>query len=533
MKVIQIGKDARDKLGEGLNDLANAVSVTLGPRGRNVAIESEIGIPVITKDGVSVARAISFSDKAKNMGAQIIKSVASNANTISGDGTTTATVLAQAIYNQGIHKVNLGFNPVLIKRGLDDACNIVCERLDEISVPIQSEDDIKSVAAISTNNDKELGELIADVISKIGEDGSITVMNGGGHNTKVSYTDGFVIDNGYYLPNFINDFDKFRCEFENPYIMVYDGALSLTSDVVPVMSQVSETGMPLVLIATKVDSEALQTFVLNNTRGALKSCIVRAPGFGDIRRDMLEDICVYTGAKLFSNSAELKDITLDDLGSCERIVIGQNKTIMVGTNVSDEVISDRVESIKYILKNTEEFDLYDHQISAMVERLSKLSGIVATIKVGGLSEAEQKERKDRIEDSINAVRAAIEEGIVPGGGSALLHCVRTLEEKSKTLNLSDEERIGFDILTNVIKAPFVTIMKNAGYDHHLIMEEIINSDNLLTGFNALRLTKEDNMIDQGIIDPVKVVKTSLSYAVSGCGTLLTTDAVIFREEDQT
>ena len=331
-KKITLSQDTRNKLGEGLNELANAVKVTLGPRGRNVAIENEMRLPTITKDGVSVARAISFSDREKNMGAAIIKSVAQNANLSSGDGTTTATVLAQELYNEGSRKISMGFNPVLIKRGLDIACDIVLKNLDNISKEVSSEEDIISVATISTNNDKELGKLIAETVSAVGEEGSITVTNGGGFKTSVSFSDGFNIDNGYISPIFINNPDKLRCEIENPLILVYDGVLSLSSEVVPVMSLVSEAGKSLIVIARGFEGDAYQTFALNHQRGALKSCLIKAPGFGDVRRDLTSDISLYTGAKLYSDedSSSLKNITLDDLGSCENIIVSQNKTTIVG-----------------------------------------------------------------------------------------------------------------------------------------------------------------------------------------------------------
>jgi len=532
-KKITLSQEARDKLSQGLNDLANAVKVTLGPRGRNVAIENERRLPTITKDGVSVARSISFSDREKNMGASIIKSVAQNANLYSGDGTTTATVLAQELYNEGSRNISMGFNPVLIKRGLDLACEIVCKELDSISKEVSSEEDIISVATISTNNDKGLGKLIAETVSSVGENGSITVVNGGGFKTAVTYSDGFNIDNGYISPIFINNPDKLRSEFETPFIMVYDGVLSLSTEVVPVMTKVSETGRPLVVIARGFEGEAYQTFALNHQRGALKSCLIKAPGFGDIRRDMTSDISLYTGAKLFSeeDKTSLQNITLDDLGTCESLVASQNKTTIVGAKGSSEEIVKKVEQLKYMLENTDEFDLYDHQVSAIVERLSKLAGVVATIKVGGLTESEQKEKKDRVEDSINAVRAAIQSGVVSGGGSALLHCLPKLKREQSKLNLNSEENIGFAILEKVLTAPLKQILKNAGVDYHPVLTQIMQSDNITSGYDALNLRFEQDMLETGIIDPVKVVKNSLSCAISAVGVLLTTEALISYEND--
>ena len=532
-KRLTTGNDARVKLGEGLNDLANAVKKTLGPRGRNVAIESDYGIPVITKDGVSVARSISFPDRQKNMGAQIIKSVATNANIMAGDGTTTATVLAQSIYNKGIEKVNMGFNPVLLKRGLDSACQVVCDTLGEFSNKISSIDDIKSVASISANNDTELGSLITDVIDKVGENGAINVGNGSGHKTVVTYSDGFVVDKGYLSNNFINNHEKMRCEFDNPLILIYDGSLTESGDVVPIMTKVSETKRPLLVIAKSIDSDAFQTLILNNARRSIVSCAIKAPGFGDIRRDMLDDIAVYCGAKVFTGDAphELLEASIDDLGTCDKSVCYQNKTMLIGQSSSQEDIDSRINMIKDILENANEYDLYDHQVSGMIERLSKLAGVVATIKVGGVSEAEQKERKDRVEDSVNAVRAAIKDGIVPGGGSSLLHCIPIVKKEMLSPNLTQEEKMGYEIMIESLKSPFENIMSNAGVDHHFVMHKIINSGNTKMGYDALLLEEKDDMISSGIIDPVKVVITSLSNAVSASGILLTTEAVVTSFKD--
>lgn len=531
---ISNGDSARQKIKEGVNELADAVKVTLGPRGRHVAIQRNTGTPVITKDGVSVARAISFSDNEKNMGAQIVKSVASSANFESGDGTTTATVLAQSIFNIGLNKIAMGFNPVLIKRGMDKACEVALDSLNDQSKKIDSEEDIVAVATISANNDRALGEVIAEVISNVGENGSINVVNGNSFKTEVGYSSGLIIDNGYMRPGFITDKEKLRCELDNPLYLVFDGDLTMAGQVVPIMTKASEAGRPLVVIAKAITGEALETLVVNNIRGALKSCVVKAPGFGDVRREMLEDISICLGAKLFTSDSanEILECTLDQLGESAFFSAVPNKTTITGQKGSQEDVDKRVEQIKHILENHRDFDLYDHQLSAMIERLTKLAGVVATIRVGGLSEAEQKEAKDRIEDSINAVRAAIKDGIVSGGGTALLRTTKSLNSFNK-LSLTKEELIGFEIIEEAVKHPFIQIMQNAGQEYHLIMQNILDSENNSLGFNALELQMEDDMISKGIIDPVKVVRSALSHAVSACGTLLTTEAIItYESEDQ-
>ena len=527
-KNVRFSTDARNSLQEGLDILANAVKATLGPRGRHAAIERSFGPPLITKDGVTVARSISLDDRIQNMGAELIKSVASATNNVAGDGTTTATVLAQAIYTEGAKMVAAGHNPVLIKRGIDKAVEVVVSKLEDISQPVDSEELIKSVAVISANNDQKLGELIGSVVSAVGDDGMISVEEATGLDTSVSYTEGLCFDRGYITPTFSTNLEKLTCELENPYILLYDGKISMTSDLMPVLTAVSEEGRSLLIIAQTVDGEALQTLVLNKARGALVSCAVKAPGFGDIRRDMLEDIAAVCGGKLFSSEVNhtLKSVTLDELGQARKVIVSRGETSIVDGLGSDDQVEARVAQIKAQLnENLETFEY-----AALKQRLSSLSGAVAVLRVGGLSDAEVKEKKDRVEDAVNAVKAAIEEGIVPGGGAALLHCVKDLNSLRKE-PLMTEELVGVDVVLRAIKAPFKQVLINSGEEHHSYMEKIISSKSKTCGFDALAGTFVSNMTEGGIIDPVKVVRTALQNAASASGTLLTTEVTISEATD--
>ena len=525
-KEVKFGSDARQGLQEGLDILANAVKATLGPRGRHAAIERRFGPPLITKDGVTVARAIALDDKVQNMGAELIKSVASATNTVAGDGTTTATVLAQAIYTEGSKMVAAGHNPVLIKRGIDKAVDVVVNRLNEIKSSVESDDMIKSVAIISANSDERLGSLIGGVVSAVGNDGMISVEEATGLETSVSYTEGMTFDRGYITPTFATNLEKLTSELDNPYILVYDGRISNTNDIISILESISasEPSRSLLIVAQTVESEALQTLVLNKARGALISCAVRAPGFGDIRRDMLGDIATVCGATLFTDEVKstIRKVAIEDLGSARRVVVSRGSTSIVDGAGEQTDVDSRVKNIKTQLgQNLETFE-----IAALRQRLSSLSGSVAVLRVGGLSETEVKERKDRVEDSINAVKAAIEEGIVPGGGAALLHCISALEA-FKQEPLITEELVGVDVILKSIKAPFSQVLLNAGTEFHSYMERIINSKNCLSGFDALSGSYSEDMVADGIIDPVKVVRTALENAASASGTLLTTEVTIF------
>jgi len=526
-KEVRFSSDARQGLQEGLDILANAVKATLGPRGRNAAIEKRFGPPLITKDGVTVARSITLDDRIQNMGAELIKSVASATNNAAGDGTTTATVLAQAIYTEGAKMVSAGHNPVLIKRGIDKAVDVVVAKLNTISQSVDSEELINSVAVISANNDLKLGALIGSVVSAVGDDGMISVEEATGLETSVSYTEGVNFERGFITPTFATNLEKLTCELDNPYILLYDGRISITSELIPILEAISEENRTLLIVAQTVEGEALQTLVLNKARGALVSCAVRAPGFGDIRRNMMEDIAVVCGGKLFSSETEgsLRDLTVKDLGQARRVVVSRDLTSIVDGAGTQDAVDERVRQMKIHLNQP----LETFEQASLKQRLSSLSGAVAVLKVGGLSESEVKEKKDRVEDAINAVKAAIEEGIVPGGGAALLHCIKDLNSLRKEPMLT-EELVGVDIILKAIKAPFKQVLANSGEEHHSYMEKIISSKNKSCGFDALKGVFVANMIDGGIIDPVKVVRAAIQNAASASGTLLTTEVTVCEAE---
>jgi chaperonin GroEL len=522
---LSFGNDARSRMKKGIDKLADSVKCTLGPRGRHASIERKFGPPLITKDGVTVARSISLEDKLENMGAQIVKSVASNTNAEAGDGTTTATVLAQEIFNRGFEMVGMGHNPVLIKRGMDVAKEEAVRLLDGIKIDADGDKELVSnVATISANNDRDMGNLISEVIMTVGTDGMVSVEEGFG-KTKVLYKDGYSFERGMISPHFVTDQERVRCVLNNSLVLVYDGVISLNSDIVPLLQLISESKKDFLIIAQDVNSEALQTVVFNNSRGAIKACIVKAPGFGDIRFEMMEDIAMLTGGTLITKDMGnvLSSVTLDMLGQVEKAEVGRNDTTLIGGSADGSKVDARVSNLKTQLEDP---DLYDHQIASIRQRLSQLNGGIAMIKVGGSSEAEIRERKDRVEDAINAVQAAISEGVVPGGGAGYLH----IYEKLKSLkpgDLSPEESFGFDIVLESLKAPFKQICKNAGVEFYETMHGIIRSESKTCGFDALRLTLEDDMVSKGIVDPVKVLKTGLSNAVSACGTLLTTEVAVF------
>jgi chaperonin GroEL len=529
-KDVKFAADARNGLQEGLDTLANAVKVTLGPKGRHAAIERNYGPPLITKDGVTVARSIDLDDRVKNMGAQLIKAVAASTNAVAGDGTTTATVLAQAIYGEGAKLVAVGHNPVLIKRGIDKATAAVVTRLSQIRSKITDEHSIKNVAVISANNDIELGALVGEVVSSVGNNGTITVEDATGSETRVVYSEGVDIDRGYISPNFINNFEKMTVEFENPYILIYDGKISSSRDMLGVLQSVSESGRQILIIARDVDGEALQTLVVNRAKGSLHCCAIKAPGFGDIRGDMLSDLAVLCGAKFYAAEevASLKEATKDCLGTARRVVVTKNNTTIIDGGGNQEDLNKRIAALNSQLQDP---SMIDYQLASLRMRLSALTGAIAVVKVGGVSEAEMKERKDRVEDAINAVRAAIDEGIVSGGGSSLLHCITHLRAVKASSNLTPEEMAGFDIVERAIKAPFLQIMANAGAENAFsIMEKIIESENVHCGYDALHNKWSDNMIELGVIDPLKVVRSALQNAASACGTLLTTEVAIFNRE---
>jgi len=524
-KEVKFNMEARCGLQDGLDILANAVKATLGPRGRNAAIERTYGPPLITKDGVTVARAITLDDRIQNMGAELVKSVASSTNSVAGDGTTTATVLAQSIYTEGSKMVAAGHNPVLIKRGIDKAVAVVVEKLKDISTPVLDEQTIKSVAIISSNNDVELGASIGQAVSAVGNDGMISVEEATGAETSVIYTEGISFDRGWITPTFATNLEKLTVEFDNPFILIYDGRIASTYELLPILEKVSEQNRSLLIISQTMESEALQTMVLNKARGSLASCAVRAPGFGSIRRDMLGDIAVVCNATLFTDEvgSPLRDVTINDLGEARRVIVTRNTTTLVDGAGSSVDVSERAERLRVQLNQ----DLEGYEYASLKQRLSSLAGSIAVFKVGGISESEMKERKDRVEDAINAVRAAIEEGIVPGGGAALLHCNSVLQTLKTDKSLITEELVGVDVIAKAIREPFIQILTNAGIEYHSYMEKIINSNKMFSGFDALRGKSSNDMLKDGIIDPVKVVRTALENAASASGTLLTTEVAIY------
>lgn len=527
---LSFGNDARSKIKSGLDKLANSVKCTLGPRGRHAAIERKFGPPLITKDGVTVARNIDLDDKLENMGAQLIKSVASNTNSIAGDGTTTATVLAQEIFDRGFKVVSMGHNPILIKRGMDIACSTALSLLDEVKTEADADKSlIQNVATISANNDKDMGSLISEVIMAVGTDGMVSVEEGFG-DTKVLYRDGYSFERGMVSPHFVTDQEKLKCILNDALVLVYDGVISLNSDIVPILQVISESKRDFLVVAQDVNSEALQTIVYNNSRGAINACVVKAPGFGDIRFEMMEDIAILTGGTLITKDMGnvLPSLTLDMLGTAEKVEIGRNDTTLIGGLGDSKSLEGRVSNLKVQMEDS---DLYDHQIASIRQRLSQLNGGIAMIKVGGSSEAEIREKRDRVEDAINAVQAAIAEGVVPGGGAGFLHIYKSLQNK-KPEGMTPEESMGYDIVLESIKAPFKQICRNAGIEYYSHMDKILEANTKTIGFNALLLEVEDDMISKGIVDPVKVLKTGLKNSVSACGTLLTTEVAIFKSDEE-
>jgi len=529
-KEVKFGAEARAEIQKGVNIVADAVKVTLGPRGRHAALERGYGTPVVTKDGVSVARAIELKDPLQNMGVSLIKAAASATNSMAGDGTTTATVLSQAIFNEGLKLISAGNNPVLLKRGLDLGLSQVTTFLSTLSRSIDSEETLKHVATISTNNDAELGSMIGEVISNVGEDGVVSLEESTGGQTQITYTEGLQIAKGWLSPTFVTNIEKLSCEFENAYIALYDDKISSSSEFLEIIQKAHQNGSPLFIIARDVEGEALATLVLNRQKANLLCCAIKAPGFGDVRRDMLEDIAAVVGGKVFDNSngRALRDAELSDLGRARRILCTRNTTLVVDGGGGKESVDSRVRMIKSQMADD---TLFDHQKSNLKDRLSKLAGGAAVFRVGGSTEGEMRERKDRVEDSLNAVRAAIEMGIVPGGGSALLQASRVLSDyiqQKKGSDLLPEELAGLSILRNALREPFIQIMRNAGFDHHGPQEKILSVGGFV-GFDALRGEFVEDMMDRGIIDPVKVVRKGVENAVSAAGTLLTTEVCVYQD----
>lgn len=519
-KLVHYDMEARDGLKRGVDKLANAVKVTLGPRGRNVVIEKSFGAPLVTKDGVTVAKEIELSDKLENMGAQMVKEVASKTSDNAGDGTTTATVLAQAIVRQGLKNVTAGANPMDLKRGIDKAVEAIVGELKKMSKPVSdSLESIKQVGTISANGDEEIGENIAKAFEVVGKDGVITVEEAKGTDTYLDTVEGMQFDRGYLSPYFVTDSEKMVAELEDPYILIFDKKISGMKDLLPILEKVVQTGNPLLIIAEDVEGEALATLVVNKLRGSLKIAAVKAPGFGDRRKAMLEDIAILTGGTVISEEQgyKLENATIDFLGKAARVTIDKDNTTIVDGAGKEDNIKARVNQIKSQIESTTS----DYDREKLQERLAKLSGGVAVLYIGAASEVEMKEKKARVEDALHATRAAVEEGIVPGGGVALLRTIKALEGlKTDT----EDEAVGIQIIRRAIEAPLRTISDNAGVEGAIVVQKVLEGKDAY-GYNARTDVYED-LIKAGVIDPTKVTRTALQNAASVAGLMLTTEAVI-------
>ena len=517
-KEIQFSDNARNALYEGVKKLNDAVKVTMGPRGRNVLIQKSFGAPSITKDGVSVAKEIELKDTIENMGAQLVKEVASKTADQAGDGTTTATVLAHAIFKEGLRNITAGANPIEVKRGMDKAAEAIIAELKTMAKAVKDKKEIAQVATISANSDTVIGELIAEAMEKVGKDGVITVEEAKGIQDELDVVEGMQFDRGYLSPYFVTNPEKMQTVLEHPYILLFDKKISNLKDLLPVLEQVQKTGKPLLLIAEDIDGEALATLVVNKLRGVLNIAAVKAPGFGDRRKAMLEDIAIISGGEVISEELgrTLESATLADLGQASRIVIDKDNTTIVNGNGEKARIDARVAQIKAQIAETSS----DYDREKLQERLAKLSGGVAVIKVGAATETEMKEKKDRVDDALSATKAAVEEGIVVGGGSALL-----LANAKIKLNVSGDEAIGAEIVTRALKAPLKQIAENAGFDAGVVANNVLTSTKANYGFNAATGEYVD-MFEAGIVDPVKVSRIALQNAVSVASLLLTTEATI-------
>ena len=525
-KDIYFGDDARQKLYRGVEKLCDAVKVTMGPRGRNVLLQKSFGSPSITKDGVSVAREIELSDPLENMGAQLVKEVASNTNDEAGDGTTTATILAHSIFKEGLRNVTAGANPVQLKRGMDKACEQILTELKEISRPVSDKKEIAQVATISANSDIAIGEMIAEAMDKVGNDGVITVEEAKGISDELDVVEGMQFDRGYLSPYFATNVNKMIAELENPYILLSDKKISSLKEMLPILEAVNQTQRPLLIIAEDVDGEALSTLVVNRLRGSLNIAAVKAPGFGDRRKAMLEDIAILTGATVISEERgmTLEGANIEMLGSAAKVVIDKDNTTIVNGAGDSSAVEARVEQIRNEIKTTTS----DYDREKAQERLAKLSGGVAVIKVGAPTETEMKEKKDRVDDALSATRAAVEEGIVIGGGAALIKAAAKV-----THDLVGDEQIGADIIIRAILAPLKQIAQNAGFDAVVVANEVSKSTKASIGFDA-STGKYVDMFEAGIVDPTKVERVAMQNAVSVASLLLTTEATISDcKEEQT
>jgi chaperonin GroEL len=524
-KELLFSTEARAKLKKGVDALAEAVRITLGPRGRNVVIDKKFGSPTVTKDGVTVAKEIELSDPIENLGAQMVKEVATKTSDLAGDGTTTATVLAQAIYREGLKNVTAGANPMELKRGIDRAVEAVVEQLKSISVPTVGKKEIAQVGTISANTDKEIGNLIADAMEKVGKEGVITVEEAKGLETTLETVDGMQFDRGYLSPYFVTDPEKMEAVLEDPYILIHDKRISAMKELLPLLEKVAESGKPMLVIAEDVEGDALATLVVNKLRGTLKVVAVKAPGFGDRRKEMLRDIAVLTGGQVISEEVGLKleNVTLADLGRAKRVVIDKDDTTIVDGKGKPEAIQGRIAEIKAAIeKSTSDYDREKLQ-----ERLAKLSGGVAIINVGAATETEMKEKKARVEDALHATRAAVEEGVVPGGGVALIRAQSALDKLKGT----EDEKVGVEIVRRALEEPIRMIAQNAGAEGSIVVARVKESKDKNFGYNAATDNYED-LVKAGVIDPTKVTRTALQNAASIAGLLLTTECVLVEKKEE-
>jgi chaperonin GroEL len=518
-KQLKYSEEARGAILRGVDKLADAVKVTLGPKGRNVVLDKKFGAPTVTKDGVTVAKEIELEDPFENMGAQMVREVASKTSDVAGDGTTTATVFAQAIYREGMKNVAAGANPMSIKRGIEKAVEAAVAAIKEMAIPTREHKKIAQVATISANNDREIGELIADAMDKVGKDGVITVEENKSINTVLEVVEGMQFDKGYLSPYFVTDPEKMVAELNDAYILVHDKKISSMKDLLPVLERVVQQGRPLLIIAEDVEGEALATLVVNKLRGTLQVCAVKAPGFGDRRKAMLEDIAILTGGKVISEEAgfKLENTRLEDLGQAKKVRIEKENTTIIEGAGSKKAIEGRINQIKVQIEESTS----DYDREKLQERLAKLAGGVAVIKVGAATEVEMKEKKARVEDALHATRAAVEEGIVPGGGVVFLRAIPAVEK----LELEGDEKLGAQIIAKALEAPARAIAQNAGYEGSIVVEKIKASDNKNFGFNA-ETEKYEDLLEAGVIDPAKVSRSALQNAASVAGLLLTTECLV-------
>ncbi len=517
-KIIAFDQEARDAIRRGVSKLARAVKVTLGPKGRNVILQKSFGSPTVTKDGVTVAKEIDIEDVYENMGARMVREVASKTSDVAGDGTTTATVLAEAIFNEGLRAVVAGVNPIQMKQGIEKAVADITAKLKSMSIKISTKDEMAQVASVASNNDTEIGNLLADAMDKVGKDGVITVDEGKSLKTEVEWVEGMQFDRGYLSPYFVTHPDKMTCELEDAYVLVYEKKIGMARDLVPVLEQVVQAGKPLLVICEEVEGEALAMLVLNKLRGTLKACTVKAPGYGDRRKAMLEDIAILTGGTALFESlgVKLENVKLTDLGRVKRVTIDKDNTTLIQGAGKTEDIKARIAQIRKEI----EVSTSDYDKEKLEERLAKLAGGVAKINVGAATESEMKEKKARVEDALHATRAAVEEGILPGGGVALVRAIAAV----KPSGLSHDEEVGYNIVLRACRSPITAIAANAGKDGGIVCEKVAEQKGNV-GYNAAD-DKYEDLVKAGIIDPTKVTRTALQNASSVAVLLLTSDALI-------